>query len=121
MDGRKKHVLITAFGRNVAPEWVETALGNEAAIAQAVVLGDGQPFLSAVLWPVTPATSNAQLQAAIDAANLTLPDYAQIHHWCRGQAPFTSEFGMATANGRPRREVVRHVHASALGLQARGA
>lgn len=121
VDGRKKHVLITAFGRNVAPEWVETALGNEAAIAQAVVLGDGQPFLSAVLWPVTPATSNAQLQAAIDAANLTLPDYAQIHHWCRGQAPFTSEFGMATANGRPRREVVRHVHASALGLEARGA
>ena len=117
VEGRKKHVLITAFGRNVAPEWVETALRGEAAIAQAVVLGDGQPALGAVLWPVAADAGDAQLQAAIDAANRTLPDYAQVRHWCRAQAPFTAESGMATANGRPRRDAVLHAHARALGLQ----
>ena len=44
--GRKKHVLITSFGRNVSPEWVETALRSQPAVRQAVVFGDGQPALS---------------------------------------------------------------------------
>ena len=71
-SGRKKNVLITAFGRNVSPEWVETALRGEPAIAQAVVFGDGQPALSAVLWPLRRDADDAALQAAVDAANATL-------------------------------------------------
>ena len=51
LQGRRKNVLITAFGRNVSPEWVETTLRDQAAVLQAVVLGDGQPSLAAVLWP----------------------------------------------------------------------
>jgi hypothetical protein len=51
VDGRKKNLLITAFGRNVSPEWVETALRQQPAVLQAVVMGDGEPALSAVLWP----------------------------------------------------------------------
>ncbi len=43
--GRKKHLLITAYGRNVSPEWVETALRSQPAVLQAVVFGDGQPAL----------------------------------------------------------------------------
>ena len=60
--GRIKHVLITAFGRNVSPEWVETALRSEGSIAQAVVFGEAQAELSAVLWPMHPAASDADLQ-----------------------------------------------------------
>ncbi|WP_318646697.1 AMP-binding protein [Variovorax sp. VRV01] len=116
ISGRKKHLLITAFGRNVSPEWVETALRGEHAIAQAVVFGDAQPALSAVLWPVRADASDAQLQAAVDAANATLPDYARIRRWARGRASFDAASGMATANGRPQRAAILQLHADALDI-----
>ena len=116
VHGRRKHVLITAFGRNVSPEWVETALRGHAAIAQAVVLGDGQPALSAVLWPLTSDVSDAALQAAVDDANAGLPDYARIGRWVRACAPFDAASGLATANGRPQRAAVLAAHAESLGL-----
>lgn len=116
VEGRKKNVLITAFGRNVSPEWVETALRGEAAIAQAVVLGDGQPALSAVLWPARPEAPDAELEAAVAAANVALPDYAQVRRWTRAQAAFSADAGMATANGRPQRAAILRRHAAALEI-----
>ncbi len=116
--GRRKHVLITAFGRNVSPEWVETALRGEAAIAQAVVFGDAQPALSAVLWPTRADLPDTALAAAVDAANATLPDYAQVRQWVRGAAAFSAESGLATANGRPQREAIFSLHAPALAALA---
>jgi long-chain acyl-CoA synthetase len=113
VQGRKKHVLITAYGRNVSPEWVETALRSEPVIAQAVVLGDGQAQLSAVLWPLAEVT-DAALDAAVRSANTGLPDYARIGRWVRAQAGFNTETGMATANGRPQRAAVERLHAQAL-------
>lgn len=114
IEGRKKHVLITAFGRNVSPEWVETTLRSENAIAQAVVFGDGEPALSAVLWPVRPDAADADLQAAVDAANATLPDYARIGRWLRGRADFSAASGMSTVNGRPQRAAILQRHADGL-------
>lgn len=114
LHGRRKHVLITAFGRNVSPEWVETALKGEAAIAQAVVFGDGEPALSAVLWPTRTGLPDAALQAAVDAANATLPDYARVQRWVRARAAFDAAAGFATANGRPRRDAIHAAHADAL-------
>jgi long-subunit acyl-CoA synthetase (AMP-forming) len=114
--GRKKNVLITAFGRNVSPEWVETALRNQGAVLQAVVFGEAQPALSAVLWPTQPDTPDAALQAALDAANATLPDYARIARWTRARAAFSTASGLATANGRPQRNAIWQVHADALDL-----
>jgi long-chain acyl-CoA synthetase len=112
--GRKKHVLITAFGRNLSPEWVETALKSQPAVLQAVVFGDGEPALSAVLWPTRPDADDAALQAAVDAANAGLPDYARIAAWTRGRAAFDTSTGLATANGRPQRAAIHHAHADAL-------
>lgn len=114
LRGRKKHVLITAYGRNVSPEWVETALRAEPAIAQAVVFGEAQPALSAVLWPMQPDTPDAELQAAVDDANATLPDYAHVQRWVRARAPFEAGSGMSTANGRPQRTAIWQRHADAL-------
>jgi long-subunit acyl-CoA synthetase (AMP-forming) len=116
--GRLKHVLITAFGRNVSPEWVETALRGGRAIAQTVVLGDGEPSLSAVIWPVAAGLPDAAIQAEVDAANQSLPDYARVMRWVRALAPFSADAGMATANGRPLREAILGLHAQALGLGA---
>lgn len=117
--GRLKHVLITAFGRNVSPEWVETALRGGRTIAQAVVLGDGEPSLSAVVWPVLADLPDAAIQAEVDLANQSLPDYARVQRWVRALAPFNADAGMATANGRPQRAAILTRHAQALGLGAR--
>lgn len=114
--GRKKLVLITSFGRNVSPEWIETQLRDESAIGQAVVLGDGQAMLSSVLWPVRAEATDADLQAAVDAANARLPDYARVHRWTRGRAAFDAASGMATPNGRPQRAAILTAHADALGI-----
>jgi long-chain acyl-CoA synthetase len=111
--GRRKNVLITSFGRNVSPEWVEGAL-QEAGVAVAVVFGDDQPALSAVLWPVNTQSPDAVLQAAVDAANATLPDYARVHRWVRARRAFDAASGMATANGRPQRAAIFRAHADAL-------
>lgn len=114
IDGRKRNVLITAFGRNVSPEWVETTLQAQGAIAQAVVFGEAQPALSAVLWPSHGAVTDAELAAAVTAANATLPDYACVAHWVRATQRFDAASGMATANGRPRRAAIAAAHARAL-------
>lgn len=111
VHGRKKHLLITSFGRNVSPEWVETALRAEPAVLQASVHGDGQPRLKAVLWPTREGLPDAALQSAVDAANATLPDYARVAHWIRARGPFSS---FATPNGRPRREAIASAHAEFL-------
>lgn len=112
--GRKKNVLITAYGRNVSPEWVETELRSQSAVAQAVVLGDGQPALTAVLWPVREAIADHELQQAVDAANRNLPDYARIGAWVRGRAAFSAQTGLATPNGRPQRAAIQKMHEEVL-------
>ena len=126
--GRKKQLLITAYGRNVSPEWVECALqeaapGGRPVIAQAVVLGDGQPALSAVLWPMPGAAEDEaaldrELAAAVAQANAGLPDYARIARWVRARESFDAASGMATDNGRPRRAAIAARHGTALGLDA---
>lgn len=118
VHGRKKNVLITSFGRNVSPEWVEQALQGDGAIARAVVFGEGEPSLSAVLWPVASDATDAQLQAAVDAANAALPDYARVRRWTRSRAAFTAESGLATANGRPQRAAIWRAHADVLSTTA---
>jgi long-subunit acyl-CoA synthetase (AMP-forming) len=106
IEGRRKHQLITSFGRNVAPEWPEAELTNSPSIAQAAVFGEGRPQLSAVIVARSPAVNDAALDAAVRAANQTLPDYARIAHWIRAAAPFAAGDGLATPNGRIRRDAV---------------
>lgn len=114
VQGRKKHVLITSFGRNVSPEWVETGLCGQPDILQAVVFGDGEPSLSAVLWPLAPDASDAALQAAVDRSNHQLPDYARVGRWTRARAAFRQDTGLATANGRAQRPAIWALHADLL-------
>lgn len=113
LRGRRGNVIVTAFGRNVSPEWVEGALRAQPAIAEAVVFGEGQPALSAVVWPA-PGADDSQLQRAVAAANAALPDYARVLRHYRARAAFDAASGLATANGRPRRAAVRALHADLL-------
>ncbi|HET8748873.1 MAG TPA: AMP-binding protein [Ramlibacter sp.] len=116
VEGRKRNVLITGFGRNVSPEWVETALRSQEVLLQAVVFGDGQPALSAVVWPLSATLPDAEIDAAVQAANAGLPDYARVGRWVRARAAFDARSGLATANGRPQRAAILSLHADALGI-----
>ncbi|MGA1254200.1 MAG: AMP-binding protein [Burkholderiaceae bacterium] len=106
IDGRKKNLLITGYGRNVSPEWPETLLLATGAFAQVMVYGEGEAHLSALVFPVHAALSEAEISAAVAAANAQLPDYAQIGDWYRLSQPCSLANGLATANGRIRRDLV---------------
>lgn len=103
ITGRKKHIYITSFGRNVSPEWVERELLCRPGIAQAVVFGEARPWSTAVVVPY-PDASAAEIEAAIENVNRVLPDYARIGAWIAADTPFTTDNGQYTANGRPRRD-----------------
>ena len=49
ITGRKKDILITAGGKNVAPAEMEAYLNQIPGVSQAVVIGDRQPYLSALI------------------------------------------------------------------------
>jgi long-subunit acyl-CoA synthetase (AMP-forming) len=109
LTGRRKHVLITGFGRNVSPEWVESELLAEPAIAQACVFGDGEAALQALL---VPARAGADIASAVARANARLPEYAHVAQWQSTEA-FTPANGLLTTNGRPKREAILRHHARA--------
>lgn len=102
VTGRKKNVLITSYGRNISPEWIEAALLAQPAVAQAIVYGDGQPHLSALIAPMS---ADADIKTAIEHANKTLPDYAQVKGF-KIVPPFTQQDKTLTGNGKPRRNKI---------------
>jgi long-chain acyl-CoA synthetase len=105
LTGRKKDLFITTFGRNVAPDWVESELTLQAAIAQAWVHGEARPWNSAVIVARSGATAQ-DVDAAIAVANRNLPAYAQVRRWLPADEPFSCENGELTSNGRIRRTVI---------------
>lgn len=112
LEGRRKHVLITSFGRNISPEWVEAALLAQPEIAQTIVTGEGEPALTAIVVP-SPEIDPAALGEAIARTNSGLPDYARVAFFITTPA-FTMRNGLATANGRPRRQAIIDHHRAAL-------
>ena len=111
MQGRKDAVIVTSFGRNVSPEWVESVLQSHPCVTRSVVLGSGHPRLGAVLWPAAADVSDEVLAAAVASANRQLPDYARVGHWTRSRHEFSDASGVATANGRPRRDRIAALYA----------
>ncbi len=94
--GRKKEILITAGGKNVAPKNIEAALKNNPLISEAVVIGDRRAYLTALLQVDPEALARfgeanglgatvsasdpkvrAELQKAVDACNEL---FARVEH-----------------------------------------
>ncbi len=109
LHGRKKSLYITTFGRNLAPEWVESELTTNPAIAQAALFGDGRPYNVALITP-RPGAPTAAIAHAVAAANARLPDYARVRHWACARAPFTPDNQQLTTNGRLRRAAIAQAH-----------
>ena len=102
IKGRKKNLIISSFGRNISPEWVEGELLAQKNIVQAAVFGEARPNLVAVLF--APELTDDELQNTVEQANKNLPDYAQCRHILRASEAFTRINNLATANGRNRRD-----------------
>jgi long-subunit acyl-CoA synthetase (AMP-forming) len=116
IDGRRSNTIITAHGRNVAPEWVESELLAQPEIRQAVVFGEAQAELGALIVPLTSEVGEAALSDAVARANQNLPAYAQVRRWTVRSA-FDPAAGELTGNGRPRRDVLLANHRSFIEAQ----
>ena len=117
IDGRKSNVIITSYGRNVSPEWVESELLANPQIGQAMVYGEAAPFLSALLVAASPALTDEAIASAVAQANLRLPAYAHVGQWFRANH-FTPANGMLTANGRLRRPAINKEYANIMTANA---
>jgi long-chain acyl-CoA synthetase len=111
--GRKSNVLITAFGRNISPEWVESELTASPAVYQAFVFGEASARLSALIVPFVSSASSEPIAAAVGAANAKLPGYAIIERWTI-VPPFTPQEGLLTCNGRLQRDAIRTRYSNAI-------
>lgn len=105
INGRKKNLIITGFGRNVSPEWPEGLLLSSGLFLQAVVYGEGQESLSALLV-LRDASQADRVADALALVNRQLPDYARITRHLPINRAFSFQNGLCTANGRIRRDAI---------------
>ncbi len=110
ISGRAKNQLITSYGRNISPEWVESELLSGPLLQQAVVFGEARPWCAALLLPRDPETSADEIDAWVRRANLRLPDYARVVDWDLLPKPLTSDDGLQTTNGRPKRAAIERAY-----------
>ncbi|WPC76166.1 AMP-binding protein [Vibrio porteresiae] len=96
ITGRVKNQIITAFGRNVSPEWVETEAQRYMSLQRMVVIGDGELNLTAVVC----ANDDEMVVDDVRGLNSQLPDYARIGRvLCVANSTKLREF--YTSNGKP--------------------
>ncbi|HVS41917.1 MAG TPA: long-chain fatty acid--CoA ligase, partial [Candidatus Dormibacteraeota bacterium] len=83
---RKKDLIITAGGKNISPSNIETALTRHPLIANAVVIGDRRPYLTALITidPTEVAAYpdvRAEVERHVEAVNATLANVERVRRW----------------------------------------
>lgn len=129
ITGRKKELLITAGGKNVAPAPMEDPLRADPLIGQAVVIGDNKPFIACLIsldgemlpiWlgshglnkqmTIAEAASHptvmAEVQSAIDRVNRTVSKAEAIKKFVILDCELTQESGHVTPSLKIKRNVV---------------
>ncbi len=105
---RKRDIIVLSGGENVSPARLEGMLMREPEILQAVVFGDGQAGLSALLAPAE--TEDARTVAAAVArfnARVSVTERVRRHALV---PPFTIENGLLTPSQKVRRAAVLRMH-----------
>jgi long-chain acyl-CoA synthetase len=128
ITGRKKEILVTAGGKNVIPGQMEDVLRAHPLISQCLVVGDGKPFIAALItldaemlpgWLSTrgkPEMSpeqaaddpdvRAELQKAVDGANASVSKAESIRKFAVLSRDFTEADGHLTPKLSIKRAVV---------------
>jgi long-chain acyl-CoA synthetase len=101
---RKKDFIKTLGGDMVSPAKLEGLLMAEPEIAQAVVAGEGEAAIVALLVPAEGMA--AQLGEAVKRVNARLSTIERIRHWRALESPFSVENGLLTPTMKVRRRAV---------------
>jgi long-chain acyl-CoA synthetase len=126
--GRKKELIVTAGGKNVAPAVLEDRLRAHPLVSQCVVVGDNQPFIAALvtvdpdalkLWVANNKKDGASIadlvndpdliaviQTAVDDANKAVSKAESIRKFTLLPTDFTIAGGHLTAKLSVKRHVV---------------
>jgi long-subunit acyl-CoA synthetase (AMP-forming) len=83
VSGRAKNQIITSYGRNISPEWVESELVAGPLLQQARLFGDARPYCVALLCSRDASTTDEEIDAWVNTVNKGLPDYARVLDWRR--------------------------------------
>ncbi|WP_282691836.1 AMP-dependent synthetase/ligase [Streptomyces sp. CC208A] len=129
ITGRKKEILVTAGGKNVAPAVIEDRIRAHALVAECMVVGDGRPFVGALVtldeeflgrWAAEhgkPAGATAaslredpellaEVQRAIDDGNAAVSKAESVRKFRVLSSQFTEEAGHITPSLKLKRNVV---------------
>ncbi|UTT67380.1 AMP-dependent synthetase/ligase [Janibacter sp. CX7] len=128
ITGRKKEILVTAGGKNVAPGVLEDRLRAHPLISQCLVVGDGKPFIAALVtideemlpgWAAnnglgtltieqarTNETVLAEIQGAVDEANKAVSKAESIRKFSILSEDFTEDNGTLTPSLKLKRNVI---------------
>ncbi|CAN5892026.1 AMP-dependent synthetase/ligase [soil metagenome] len=119
ITGRKKEIIITAGGKNVAPKNIEAAIKMSPLVGEAVVIGDRRKFLTALVTLGDAASKiedvtqiRAQIQAQIDTVNASLARVEQVKKFAILPKPFGIDTGELTPTMKIKRKVVAQMYAS---------
>lgn len=137
ITGRKKDLIVTAGGKNVSPGPMEDMLRAHPLISQAMVVGDGKPFIGVLLtldedalkrWKAehnipanrtmkevaTDATLRAEIQDAINQVNTTVSHAEAIKKFFILESDLTEEDNELTPTMKVKRYVVAQRYAAAI-------
>jgi len=124
ITGRKKELIVTAAGKNIAPVLLESLLTQDPLIEQALVIGDGRNYLTALIVPnveqVTAQlseTSNLEklleqpevqtlFEKCVEERLMGVSHHEQVRRFCLIDRPFSIEAGEMTAKLSLRRPII---------------
>jgi long-chain acyl-CoA synthetase len=121
---RKKDIIVTAGGKNVAPQNLENELKAHRVVSQALVVGDRKPYVAALVTvdPEQTAAMTADevreaVQSAVDAVNADRSRFEQIKRFTVLPREFALEEDEVTPTLKLRRKVILdHFAAAAAAL-----
>lgn len=103
IHGRKRNLIISSAGRNVAPEWVEAMYRQNAGVHNIAVFGNSLEHLVAFIVPSAEVDDNRQLISDLtELAEDQLPEYARVFEFHFLDAQQGSKY--FTITGRPQRQ-----------------
>jgi long-chain acyl-CoA synthetase len=106
---RKKDLLVTSGGKKIAPQPIEAALKASPRIVEALVMGDGQKYVAALIVPA-PGASREAIAEDVERVNGTLAQFERIKRFELIPDDMTVEKGLMTPSLKLKRKAVLEHH-----------